>query len=270
MQTFNYHTHTARCNHAQVVPDHDFAQALYDAGFRHIAFTDHVPQPESFNPLPESRMKTEETDAYLESINQLKKEFEGRMIIEAGFEIEYDPQLESYYRALRERCDLFILGQHYVIDDDGSYVVPRNRLFTDQELEKYVDLVEQAAASGLIRLIAHPDTFMLGRTSFGEAEAAAARRICEISLRYDIPLEINLCQPYWNRVKGKTIHYPVAGFWQIAAQYPVKVLWGVDMHYIEQAGMAKDVIEFTTNLLGKDTIDQLQFVDENLQPVSNS
>lgn len=242
-QKFNFHMHTPRCKHAQPdATDRDFARASLDAGFTSVAFTDHVAHPNPWNPQPEVRMSVDQIDEYLESINRLKKEFQGQMTIQSGFEVEYDPRLDDYYRKLREKCDLFILGQHFMFDQSGAYINPRSQPLSDVDLDLYVERVEEAAKSGMFGVIAHPDVFMLGRSSFGPADEAAARKICQIALAYDLPLEINLCQTYWNMKDGGRIFYPVPEFWAIVSEYPVKVLWGFDIHFLEQAAMAEEVV----------------------------
>ena len=44
MQKFNYHTHTRRCGHAEVISDEEFVKAFIEKGFTKIAFMNHCPE----------------------------------------------------------------------------------------------------------------------------------------------------------------------------------------------------------------------------------
>ena len=74
MQKFNFHTHTYRCNHADMVPDSEFVEAHIRSGFERMAFTDHCPNRKRSDPpdFPRQHMLSEERSAYLDSIASLK------------------------------------------------------------------------------------------------------------------------------------------------------------------------------------------------------
>lgn len=44
MQKFNYHTHTYRCGHAEVISDEEFVKTFIEKGFTKIAFMNHCPE----------------------------------------------------------------------------------------------------------------------------------------------------------------------------------------------------------------------------------
>lgn len=109
----------------------------------------------------------------------------------------------------------------------------------------------------------HPDLYMLTRDSFGEVEAKVAHIICRAAEKYDIPLEINLNEPnlYLTGQKNK-VDYPEKGFWEIASRYNVKVLYGIDAHFKDQIRNYEKSIELANYIIGKDTIDKLNFIED--------
>ena len=96
----NYHTHTARCHHADGA-DREYAEAAVAAGMTILGFSDHTPQfyPNGF--VSGMRMTPEEAPAYVRSIRELAREYADRIKIYVGFEAEYWPRM---FGQLREYC----------------------------------------------------------------------------------------------------------------------------------------------------------------------
>ena len=79
--------------------------------------------------------------------------------------------------------------------------------------------------------------------------------------KYDIPLEINLTEiQAYLAGRKRTINYPSKEFWDIAANYNIKVLYGIDAHYKEQIDMYEDCIKYVNNYIGKEKIKKLNFM----------
>ena len=54
-------------------------------------------------------------------------------------------------------------------------------------------------------------------------------------------------------------------FWEIAANYNIKVLYGIDSHFKGQISLFEELIEIANHIIGKDIIDKLNFCElENL------
>lgn len=231
-QNFNLHTHTARCGHGEGL-DIQYVNSAIEAGFELLGFSDHIPFPQMR--LPQCRMYYEQKDEYLTSIRDLQKQFQDQITIKVGYEVEYlEDQLE-YLQVMRKECDYMILGQHLKTMDyeyDGYC--------SDEDTVMYASQIEKALSQNLITYVAHPDYYMLGRRFFSKACQQAAHRIAKASLRYDVPLEINLNGFHYGK---KVYHffdqpdreeirypYPFREFWEIAASYGCKVIYGYDAH----------------------------------------
>ncbi|MBQ2463219.1 MAG: PHP domain-containing protein, partial [Clostridia bacterium] len=72
MRLTNYHTHTARCKHAQHT-DEEYVQAAIRAGYEVFGFADHCPWPYEHGFVSGIRMDVDQLDEYLESIARLKE-----------------------------------------------------------------------------------------------------------------------------------------------------------------------------------------------------
>ena len=115
MLTFNYHTHTRRCRHAQGT-ERDYIETAIAAGMKTLGFSDHAPQLFPGDYYSDYRMFPEETEDYAMTLAALREEYKDRIDIRIGYEAEYYPDI---FPALLEHlkkypCDYLILGQHFL------------------------------------------------------------------------------------------------------------------------------------------------------------
>lgn len=222
----NYHTHTRRCGHA-IGTDEQYVQAAIDAGFKVLGFSDHIPFIDVHNKT--DRMDIGELHDYLASIQSLKARYADRIDIKVGFEAEYYPEYNAHYEALLSQCDYLILGQHYQILNVLGY----DEYSSDADVERYVEQVCAGMKTGYFAFLAHPDYFMMGRSSFSAACAHAAHRIAQVALETNTPLELNLNGFRHGKrwIDGDLAYaYPYRPFWEILAQYPIRVVSSYDAH----------------------------------------
>lgn len=253
-QTFNYHTHTYRCGHAHGM-DEQYVKAAIMAGFKELAFTDHMPYPDC--EVPGERMRNDEVDTYFASINELKEAYKDKITIYTGFEIEWYDNHAEYLNDMRKRCDIMILGQHCKYSNGYGY----DYLCDDEDVLTYTKQIEHAFASGIVTYLAHPDYFMLGRRTFNEVCVEAAHRIASASIEYDIPLEVNLKglrRGGFLYEDGEHCAYPYPPFWNIISQYGCKCVYGYDAH------QPWDLLEVKREELAQQLLEgiNLNFVDQ--------
>lgn len=231
-QTFNLHTHTARCGHGEGL-DLQYIRSAIDAGFQMLGFSEHIPYVEMR--LPNCRMFYEQKNEYISSIRKLQQEYSSQIEIKVGYEIEYMEDYYDHIMYMKQDCDYMILGQHckYIGYEYDCYC-------SDEDVLTYAGQIESALERDFITYIAHPDYYMLGRRSFSKACEEAAHRIAKASIKHDIPLEINLNGFHYGKKNYRFYHepdmleeryaYPFREFWEIAASYGCKVLFGYDAH----------------------------------------
>lgn len=278
MQNFNYHQHTYRCGHADLdMLDEEYVIEYIKMGFKKIAFTDHCPEKNEIDTREDMRMKYSQREEYLTSIQKLKEKYQDKIEIETGYEIEYLPGEEKNLEELKQEVDKIILGQHFIYDNDKKLKpLSTDVTFTEEDLITYAKFIDKAMELKLPEIVAHPDFFMRSRKIFGKVEEKIAHKICQLAEKYNIPLEINLNnifnttyyenQQYnhdtmeQQKKKLKNVIYPCKGFWEIASNYDIKVLYGMDVHHRGQILLWNELREFANQIIGEETIKKLNFI----------
>jgi len=112
-----YHSHTTRCGHAYG-SDEDYVEAAIANGFRVIGFSDHI----FFPGIQQPGMRGDYSMLadYQQSVLSLKKAYQHKIQVHLGFEAEYYPIFDSYYRSLLQEkgFEYLILGQHFRLENN--------------------------------------------------------------------------------------------------------------------------------------------------------
>lgn len=142
---------------------------------------------------------------------------------------------------------------------------------------RYAEYIKKSMEMNIPDIIAHSDTYMINKNNFGKIENKVANIICETAEKYNVPLEINLAQIfngtyYENRKlnndsieeqkkKLYKVPYPNKEFWKVATKYNIKVLYGIDVHHKGQILRWNELIELANEIIGKETIKELSFIE---------
>lgn len=241
----NLHTHTYRCHHATDTEKQYIERAL-QGGIKVMGFSEHIPHINADGTQDIHRMWVEDAPGYFETLNALKEEYRGRIELHIGFESEFYPkQFETMFnRAKNLGAEYLLLGQHFLFDG-ATYVGDATN--GDVELDEYVYCIEEAAKTGKFTYLCHPD--IVDYCGDRKTYYNAFRKICEISNKYNLPLEINMLGIRDNR------RYPNPEFWKIAGELHCETVFGFDAHDAKNAYDAasievaeKMVKEFNLNL----------------------
>ncbi|MBQ7368242.1 MAG: histidinol-phosphatase [Clostridia bacterium] len=233
---YNYHTHTARCNHA-LGNDREYVEQAIAGGMKTLGFSDHAPYLFPDNTPSLHRMRTDELFAYAVSIRALAKEYEKDIRILCGFELEYYPDYHAEEMKFLSQIqpDYLILGQHFIGNEYSFIPSSRGLAGNDLGLIAYVSQAIAGLATGDFLYLAHPD--IAGTNFSDETFEREYRRLCVAAKKFGVPLEINLLG-----VRGKR-HYPCERFFRIAAEVGNDVVLGADAHdpkdVCEQSGEEK-------------------------------
>lgn len=218
----NYHTHTARCQHAKG-EDRAYVEEAIAGGLKVLGFSDHCPWVFPKEYVSRTRMRPEELDDYFTSLEQLRREYARDITIYIGFETEYVPDMMEEQRRLLEGypIDYRILGEHFTENEMHSVYTgfPSNDASV---LQRYVDLVIEALETGDYLYPAHPD--LMHFTGADEIYDEQFRRLCVYCKEKQFPLEINLLGLVESR------HYPSRRFWKIAEEVGNSAIIGCDAH----------------------------------------
>ncbi len=249
---YNFHTHTARCGHASG-QDEEYILHAISCGVKDMGFSDHMPLGFADGHESYYRVPIAQASEYMASLSALREKYRNQINLHIGFEMEvYPSRFDEMVAAARKYgAEYLLLGQHYIGEEwpNGFYVTKAND--DPAKLKEYTDCVIMGMESGLFTYVAHPDLFNWS----GAVEGLYTRevlRICETSLRLNIPLEINLLGLRAGRF------YPQDAFWAIAGQTGCPVTFGFDSHRPEDAfdessiAVAHEMVhKFNLNYIGK-------------------
>ena len=225
----NYHTHTARCGHAEGT-DEQYVQAALAQGFDVLGFSDHVPWPYASGFTHRHvRMGIEQLDEYVAAMRALKRRHAGEIELLIGFECEYFPDYMGWLADMKEEkgLDYLIFGNHYEGTDEGGMYF--GSAVCAEHLRRYVDSAQKGAQTGLFAYMAHPDLFMRRYPGFDDDCRAAARDLCQICRQNHLPMEYNLHDRYRLGPLNRD-GYPNAEFFEIAYDAGVEIILGLDAH----------------------------------------
>lgn len=225
-QTFNLHTHTWRCGHAEG-EDYEYIENAVERGFQCLGFSEHIQYRVDNGKY--NRINFEEFISYFKEINLLKELYKEKITILCGLEAAYVPEAMTDLLELLPYCDFVLLGHHQGGLRDRKYGLS----CTDEELIKYTEELEEGIATGIFDVVAHPDFFMSTRTIWNEICEESAYRICTAAKEKNIPLELNVKGSYTQQeiVNNKRcVKYPYRDFWKIVSEVGNDVMYGIDAH----------------------------------------
>ena len=217
-----FHIHTYRCRHAEDISDEMYVRKAIEVGADCITFTDHAPFPG--NPF-RGRMLFEELPEYLDSINNLKNKYQGRIMVRCGLETEYLPSFAEYYKELVRGVglDLLLLGQYFYEISPGKY----SFMYPEQNAYEYQGCMEaiiEGINTGIFYAVAHPDrSFRRIKHWMPECEGASMKVITAAQEK-GVYLEKNFSSQHHSKHYWKE-------FWELIPQ-DNKVLQGIDAHSI--------------------------------------
>lgn len=233
----NYHSHTYRCNHAEGDAV-DYAREAVKQGLTVLGVTDHTPLPDGR--WSGMRMALSELPEYLDAI-KLAQEAYSELRILKGMECEWAEEYHSFYEEeLLGRCELdyLILGTHF-FPCNGSWCGSHSGIYNAERLRAYTEHLIRSMESGLFAMVAHPDLFGLAYLEWDENTEACTRDILKAAEELQIPLEIN---GYGFRKRpidtpsGPRPAYPWLPFWELAADYDIRVVVNSDAHTPAEVG----------------------------------
>jgi len=161
-----------------------------------------------------------------------------------GIEADFFPGGEEELRELLEKYEWdYVIGSVHFMEGWGFDNPETQAEFKDMEPQetyaRYFDLLEQASASGLFQIIAHPDNLkVFGFRPSDELELLPHyRQLAESMIRHGVATEVNT---------GLAYRFPVAEscpsplFISVLAEYGVPFTLSSDAHFPDDIGMLLD------------------------------
>ena len=115
------HIHTKLCKHAEG-DVFEYVEKAIANGIKEIAFTDHIPLPENFDPA--HRMQIKEIDIYSHWVMRAKEKYP-EIKIRYGIEADYYEGYERFTEKFLTRYDfdIVIMSVHFIRHwPDGNWV----------------------------------------------------------------------------------------------------------------------------------------------------
>jgi histidinol-phosphatase (PHP family) len=188
-------------------------------------------------------MGIDQLEEYETAIEYARTEVPDLPIIK-GLECEWMPEYKQYMKEtfLSEKRFDYLIGAVHWIPYHGEWIEYED--LSPLHLRAYADYLIEGMGSGLFLFIAHPDIFGSGYRDWDENTIACSKDILEAAEELAIPLEIN-----GNGMKKTKIvtgagenrnKYPWLPFWQLAAEYDIRVICNSDAHAPEDVSLNID------------------------------
>lgn len=163
MELINTHCHTGYCGHAEGAVE-EYVRAAEAAGLSTLAFTDHFPLTDAFDPDGYLSVPRASMEAYRADVLQARREHP-KMDILFGVEMDYLGQHEdrSFSQEELDGFDLILGSVHFVdawpFDDPSQRGRWEEPGAVDAIWRRYGELWCKAAADGSLRfdVMSHPD-----------------------------------------------------------------------------------------------------------------
>ena len=198
-----------------------------------IGFSDHTPLPD--DRWIQARMNYQQLDEYCDAVNLAQKQFPDLRIL-LGMECEYVPEFHAFYEDEllgQRKFDYLIGGPHFFTDDYGNWQGTYGGTIDRSSLLNYAKYVGEMMSSGLFDFIAHPDLFGNCYADWDDNVIACSKDIFEVAEETDVGLEINAlgCRKIARKKASNPFPlYPWLPFWELAADYNVRVIVNADAH----------------------------------------
>ena len=140
------------CGHAFGTPS-DYCEQALKANLRGIVFTEHNPMPASYGHA--GRIPKNQIEAYRSLIRRTAKQYKQKLNVLTGLECDYLPEYESViYNQITKHQFSYVVGSVHC--QLPAFRRHTRRADPKTVLTTYLEIMAQAAESGLFDTIAHP------------------------------------------------------------------------------------------------------------------
>jgi histidinol-phosphatase (PHP family) len=230
----DYHVHTERCGHAagRAV---EYVEEALRRGVAGIGMSDHLPLLHKRD--PQLSMDLTELEGYVAEVEDLRERYPGFVLL--GIEADYLPEKRDQLEALLGSYPFdYVIGSvHYI--DGWEFDDPRNQdSFTGRDLDevyqRYLELVGDAAESGLFTILGHLDLVKkFGHRPIGDP-TPWIETLADRIARAGTAVELNTAG--LRKPVGEI--YPSPDFLAALARRGVPLTFGSDAHRPREVGEA--------------------------------
>lgn len=237
----NYHSHTEFCDGRASMAE--MSSSAENAGFMIWGISPHSPIccPSGAN------MKSEDVASFLDEANRLKKDYDGKMIIKTGMEIDYisdsfGPHID-YFKSLP--LDYRIGSVHFVrtrdgrpVDVDGqakrflSYLATKYEGDLEYVAKTYFAMELEMLEHGGFDIIGHLDKIGDNGSAADESledypwYAELVEKVIAKAVEKGVVIEINT-----KKFDSSGRFFPAERWWPLLKKYGAKLVLSTDAHY---------------------------------------
>lgn len=241
MILIDYHTHNARCGHAQGQIE-DYIQAGIRRGLREIGISDHCPiyWKDGDDPQPNIAMAKSELPGYVAEVLRLKAKYADQINVRLGLEVDYIEGDEDACRAiLADYAFDYLIGSVHFSLNRNVYDNRRWDGVPDvmAHYEDYYRLIAKSAHTGIFDVIAHATAI----TAYAPKPIPAAIEPLQDAVLQEIraagvAIEINTS----GYRKMTTDPFPTPRMVAKAAALGIPITYGSDSHRPDEVHFAAD------------------------------
>lgn len=229
----DYHIHTKLCGHATGEVE-QYVERAIEIGLTEIGFSDHLPFVD--HERPGLAMKLSELPCYVQQVERLRKNYPN-ITIRLGIEVDYFSNLWHKIAGLLVQYPFdYVYGSVHFISDwsfDSPYAYPEwNLADVDQVYEQYIELVCEAARSGLFDIMAHLDLIKIHGFRPFKNMHPQWESLVKCLKENGVATEINTSGL---RKLGGEI-YPSDEIVKLIKKYEVPIVFGSDAHRPQDVG----------------------------------
>lgn len=223
------HNHTPLCKHAQGSPM-EYAARAYELGCRFYGFSDHAPM--DFD--KRYRMSFEQMSQYEDQIRSLQKDYEGKMDILLGYEVDYLPG-KMDERVLKAEVDFLIGSVHFLGGwgfDNPEFIGEYKNKDIDLIWQEYFKAIEDMASSGKFDIVGHLDLIKIFKFMPKKDIKILAAPALKAIKKANMVIEINSA----GFRKPVSEPYPSKELLAMARELGINITFSSDAHALNQIG----------------------------------
>ncbi|MBO9310095.1 MAG: histidinol-phosphatase [Chloroflexi bacterium] len=251
MIAIDYHTHHARCGHAQGQIEDYIKQALA-LGLSEIGISDHAPiyWQDGDDPMPGAAMPKAELPAYVDEVLRLKARYAGRIAVRLGLEVDYIEGAEAACAAMLSPYPFdYLIGSVHYVHGRNIYSTQLWDGVRDPMpiYAEYYRLLAKSAQCGMFDIIAHstaviafaPKPIPQAIEPLQEAALAALREA-------DVCMEINTSG--YRKVGAEP--FPSERMIALAHKLGIPLTFSSDAHRPDEVAHGRDRVAVLLSKLG--------------------
>jgi histidinol-phosphatase (PHP family) len=239
------HNHTVLCNHATGTVN-EYVEAAIACGTQYFGFSDHAPMHYD----PQYRMTFEEMALYEKWVNEARENYQDRIEVLLGYEIDYLPGYMDE-AVLNRPCDYMIGSVHFIDDwgfDNPEFIGRYAGADIDEIYRRYFELIEAMAKCGQFDIAGHLDLMKVFKFLPNTDIRILAKDALKAIKRSNMTVEINVA----GYRKPVAEAYPSPSLMEVMSDMDIPITFGSDAHSVEQIGLYTDEAETFARSFGYD------------------